>query len=569
MRFGKRVFGFAVAGSLLLAIGTGDAHGQGTAMMAMKPKPAAADTGAPAAMTPALVATDLGLIDVKAGDLLKPTTNDWLSYNGDHTGSRYSTLTEITPANVSRVRAKWVFHSSDAGALEGTPVVAAGVMFVTSGNDAFALDAATGNQLWHHVRSVTQGLIDDAASHHNRGVAVLGTRVFMTTDNAHLLCLDARSGNVLWDTFYATGHKNYGATSAPMVIKNLVVTGTSGGDDGARGFLAAFDSQTGKEVWRFWSIPGPGEFGNESWPNDLWEHGGGAMWMPGTFDPELNTLYWGTGNPTPDYDGSGRPGDDLYTCSVVALDPDTGKLKWHFQYSPHNLYDYDSVQTPVLINAKFKGEPRKLLMSANRNGFLYILDRTNGKFLFGEKFVSNLSWASGLDEKGRPISNGLVPNDKGVLVCPSIDGATNWYSPSYNAATNMFYFRSQEACTIFTSRSEKFEEGHTFYATGDRRPPGEIVKGFLNAFSLEKLQMTIHEPQIGTDHTWAGVMSTVTGLVAYGNQQNFIIADAHNGKPLWHFNLGQVPHASPMSYGINGRQYFAIAAGTDIFVFGL
>ena len=566
MGFGKRVFGFAVVASLLLAMGTDDALGQSPTP---KPKLPAAKAGAPAERTTVSHASDLGQIEVKSADLLKPTTNDWLSYNGDHTGSRYSTLTEITPANARHLQAKWVFHSHDAGALEVTPVVAAGVMFLTSGNDAYALDAATGNQLWHHVRPVTQGLIDDASSHHNRGVAVLGTRVFMTTDNAHLLCLDARSGNLLWDTLYTTGNKNWGATSAPMVIKNLVVTGTSGGDDGVRGFIAAFDPQTGKEVWRFWSIPGPGEFGNQSWPNGLWEHGGGAMWMPGTFDPELNTLYWSTGNPTPDYDGSVRPGDDLYTCSVVALDPDTGKLKWYFQYSPHNLYDYDSAQTPVLINAKFKGEPRKLLVSANRNGFLYILDRTNGKFLFGQKFASNMSWASGLDEKGRPISNSLIPDEKGVLVCPSVDGATNWYSPSYNAATNMFYFRSQEACTILTSKSEEFGDGRTFYATGGRRPPGEVVKGFLNGFSLDKLQMTIHEPQIGNDYTWAGVMSTATGLVAYGNQQNFIVADAHNGKPLWHFNLGQVPHASPMGYGIGGKQYFAIAAGSDVFVFGL
>jgi alcohol dehydrogenase (cytochrome c) len=560
----RRVFEAAVAGLMLLTMAAQGLYGQSGAT---KPKTVTSAIAAAKGEVPA--AREVGQVDVKPSDLLKPTSNDWLSYNGDHTGSRYSHLTEITPANASRLQAKWVFHSRDAGALEVTPVVAAGVMFVTSANDAFALDAATGNQLWHHVRPVTQGLVDDAASHHNRGVAILGNRIFMTTDNAHLLCLDARSGNVLWDVLYAPAKSNFGATSAPMVIKNLVVTGTSGGDDGARGFIAAFDSQTGKEVWRFWAIPAPGEFGNESWPNGLWEHGGGAMWMPGTYDPELNLLYWGTGNPTPDYDGSVRPGDDLYTSSVVALDCDTGTLKWYFQYSPHNLYDYDSVQTPVLFNAKFKGEQRKLLMSANRNGFLYLLDRTNGKFLFGEKFASNLTWASGLDEKGRPISNNLVPDDKGVLVCPSVDGATNWYSPSYSAATNMFYFRSQEACTIFTSRPEKFEEGKTFYGGGGRRPPGGTVKGFLNGFSLDTLQMTFHAPQIGGDYTWAGVMSTVTGLIAYGNQQNFIVADGHNGKPLWHFNLGQVPHASPMSYGIDGKQYFAIAAGSDIFVFGL
>ncbi|MEO6910724.1 MAG: PQQ-dependent dehydrogenase, methanol/ethanol family, partial [Edaphobacter sp.] len=330
-----------------------------------------------------------------------------------------------------------------------------------------------------------------------------------------------------------------------------------------------FDPLTGKELWRFWTIPGPGEFGNESWPGDMYLHGGGAMWMPGTYDPELNTIYWGTGNPTPDYDGSVRPGDDLYTSSVVALDPDTGKLKWYFQYSPHDLYDYDSVQTPVLINATFQGKPRKLLVSANRNGFLYILDRTNGKYLFSKKFSFSLNWAKGIAENGRPISNNLLPDDKGVLVCPGVTGATNWYSPSYNPVTNMFYFRSQEACSILTSRPESFEEGKTYYGGGGRRPIGEAVKGFVNAFSLDKLDFAWRAQQVGTEYTWAGVMSTASGLVAYGSQQDFIILDAHTGKSLWHFNLGQVPHASPMSYGVQSKQYFAIAAGTDIFAFAL
>ena len=293
-----------------------------------------------------------GVINVQENDLLKkPVADNWPSYNGDYTGARYSSLTQITPGNVGRLAAQWVFHPRVVSPLEVTPVVVAGIMFVTSANDAYALDAKTGNVLWHHVRPVSPGLIDDPGQHHNRGVAILGTRLYMETDNAHLLCLDARSGHLLWDVAYATGNKNYGATSAPLIVKDKVVVGISGGDDGVRGFLAAFDAETGEEKWRFWTIPGPGEKGNESWPGDTYLHGGGATWMPGTYDPDLNTLYWGTGNPAPDYDGGIRPGDDLYTSCLLALDPDTGTLKWYFQFSPHNLYDYDAVQTPVLVNA--------------------------------------------------------------------------------------------------------------------------------------------------------------------------------------------------------------------------
>jgi alcohol dehydrogenase (cytochrome c) len=512
-----------------------------------------------------------GLIDVRQSDLKQTAIKDnWVSYNGDYTGRRYSSMTEITPANAAHLAAKWVFHTREDGPLEVTPVVIAGVMFITSANDVYALDAATGEELWHHSRPITQGLIDDAASHHNRGIAILGTRIYMETDNAHLLCLDARSGNMIWDILYATGNKNYGATSAPLIVNDKVVVGTSGGDDGVRGFLAAFDAQTGKEAWRFWTIPGPGEKGNESWPGDMYLHGGGTTWMPGTFDPALNTLYWGTGNPSPDYDGSVRPGDDLYTSSLLALDPDTGKLKWYFQYSPHNLYDYDAEQTPVLVNANFRGRPRKVIVTASRNGFLYILDRTNGKYLYSRKFIAEENWAKGIDENGRPISNNLIPDEKGVLVCPSSSGGTNWYSPSYSEATHMFYFRSMEACSIFTSKTEPFEEGREYYSTGNRRPMGETTKGFINAFDLNKLDFAWRNSLIGKRFAWAGVMSTATGLVAFGDDaQNFVVLDGRTGAPLWHFNLGQTPRASPMSYAVNGKQYFALAAGDDLFAFAL
>ncbi len=379
--FSKYGFGFAAASLVLLALGTSNAQ---TAAKAAAAKPAAARSSAAKTAAPASASGDIGMLDVSWMTLTqKQVPHDWVYYNGDYSGRRYSALGEITPANVSHLGAKWIFRvPGNPSSMEVTPVVVNGIMFVTAQNDVYALDAKTGKQLWHHGRAITQGLIDDASSHHNRGVALLGTRVYMLTDNAHLLCLDSRTGALIWDVLYATGNKNYGATGAPMIIKDKVIVGTSGGDDGVRGFLAAYDAKTGKEVWRFWTIPGPGEPGNESWPGDMWQHGGATTWMPGTYDPELKTLFWGTSNPSPDFDGSVRPGDDLYTSSLLALDPDTGKLKWHFQYSPHDLYDYDGVQTPVIVNANFKGQPRKLIVTANRNGFLYILDRTNGKYLY-------------------------------------------------------------------------------------------------------------------------------------------------------------------------------------------
>jgi len=511
-----------------------------------------------------------GAINVQQKDLLqKPVAGNWPSYNGDYTGARYSSLTQITPGNVGRLTAQWVFHPRVVSPLEVTPVVVAGIMFVTSANDAYALDAKTGNVLWHHVRAVSPGLIDDPGQHHNRGVAILGTRLYMETDNAHLLCLDARSGHLLWEVAYATSNKNYGATSVPLIVKDKVVVGISGGDDGVRGFLAAFDAETGEEKWRFWTIPGPGEKGNESWPGDAYLHGGGATWMPGTYDPDLNTLYWGTGNPAPDYDGSVRPGDDLYTSCLLALDPDTGMLKWYFQFTPHNLYDYDAVQTPVLVNTSLKDQQRKLIVTANRNGFLYILDRTNGKFLFGRSFVDTQNWAKGLDGNGRPISAGLIPDEKGERVCPANGGATNWYSPSYNPATHIFYFRSFEACALIQSNTRPFAEGQAYYASGIRTT-GETGKSNINAFDLDTLDFVWRSLQFGRNKGWGGVMSTATGLVAFGDDaQNFVVVDGRTGKSLWHFHVGQSVHASPMSYAVDARQYLAIAAGGDVFSFAL
>ena len=513
----------------------------------------------------------LGDIQVQSSDLQNTTLrDDWPSYNGDYTGRRYSSLTQVTPENAHELRAQWVFHSRNAGILEVTPVVIAGVMFVTGSNDAYALDAVTGKTLWHHTRPVSQGLIDDAAGHINRGVAVLGTHIYMETDNAHLLCLDARSGNLIWDVAYAPGNRNYGATSAPLVVKDKVLVGTSGGDDGVRGFVAAFDANTGKEVWRFWTIPAPGEFGSSSWPGDMYKHGGGTTWMPGTYDPQLNTIFWGTSNPSPDFDGSVRPGDDLYTNCVLALDPDTGKLKWYFQLTPHDLYDYDATETPVLVDAVYQGQPRKLIIEANRNGFIYILDRTNGKFLAAQQFSLLQNWAKGIDADGRPIPTGNVPTAAGTRVCPGVAGATNWFSPAYSEVTHLFYFMTLEDCNVYSTRTEEFEEGKAYYSTGTKHLPDENARKYLLAFDFDKGKFAWRNSQVGNAQSFAGVMTTASGLVAFGDDaEEFEIVDGRTGASLWHFNVGQPLHASPMSYGVNGKQYFAIAAGNDLFSFAL
>src|SRR6202158_246879 len=510
-------------------------------------------------------------IDVSTEALAaQPVADNWLSYNGDYTGRRFSRLTQITPQNVPLLRAEWVFHAPNSNSLEVTPVVYNGIMFVTFANDAYALDAQAGRTIWHYSRPVTEGLIDDAAQHHNRGVALWHSHVYMETDNAHLLCLDARSGHLLWDVAYATGNKNYGATSAPLVVKDKVLVGTSGGDDGVRGFVAAFDAETGKLAWRFWTIPGPGEFGSASWPGELYKRGGGTTWMPGTYDPELNTIYWGTSNPSPDFDGAVRPGDDLYTDCVLALDPETGKLKWYFQFTPHDLFDYDATETPVLVDAVYQGQPRKLLVQANRNGFLYVRDRTTGKFLSATQFSQKLNWAKGIDADGRPIRTNLQPSAEGTEICPGIVGATNWYSPSYNPANHLFYFLALEECGTFFLKPERFSEGRTYYATGFQRTRGTKGQKLLLAYNLDKGAFEWQYPQTGDGNSSGGTMTTAGGLVFFGDDaESFEAVAANTGAPLWHFTTGQKMHASPMSYAIRGKQYVAIASGSDIFSFAL
>jgi len=511
------------------------------------------------------------LIDVQAEQLVsKPVSGNWVSYNGDYTGRRYSSLREINVSNVSQLRAQWTFHVPNSDRLEVTPVVVDGIMFVTSANDAYALDAQTGRTLWHYARPITERLIDDASQHHNRGVGIWHSRIYIETDNAHLLCLDARSGHLLWDVAYTDGNPNYGATSAPLVVKDKVLVGTSGGDDGVRGFVAAYDALTGKEAWRYWTITAPGEFGSSSWPGESWKLGGATTWMPGTYDPELNLIFWGTSNPAPDFDGGPRPGDDLYSDCLLALDADSGKLKWYFQFTPHDLYDYDAVETPMLVDANFRGVPRKLVVEANRNGFIYVLDRTNGKFLSATRFAEKLTWATGVDEKGRPAPTELKPSEAGTRICPGMEGATNWNSPSFSPETSELYFLALESCDIYYLKAQKFAPGQTYYATGTHHSEGDHNQKILLAYPLGGDKPSWRYVQAGEGRSMGGVMTTAGGLVLFGDDaHSFEAVDAQTGKPLWHFNTGQNIAASPMSYAVGTKQYVAIAAGSDVFSFAL
>jgi alcohol dehydrogenase (cytochrome c) len=501
--------------------------------------------------------------DVAAGD--------WPTYNGNLNGNRYSALNEIDTTTVRRLAPAWMFPIANANRLEGTPVVVDGTMFVTTANEAYALDAASGRPIWHYARPLTKGVIGDAAGAINRGVAVLGDRVFMVTDHAHLVALSRLNGKLLWDVAMADFHKHYGATGAPLVVNDLVLSGTSGGDEGDRGFLAAYDAQTGARVWRVWTIPSRGEPLDSTWRGRALEHGCGAAWLTGTYDAGTGLLYWPTGNPCPDYNGDERRGDNLYSSSVLALDPRTGAMRWYYQFTPHNVHDWDASETLALIDADFHGQPRKLLVQANRNGFFYVLDRITGQLLLSTPFVHKLTWSSGIGADGRPVVlPGSDPTVRGVRVCPSLEGATNWMSTAFNPSTHLYYVMALESCSIFTKSSAWWQQGKSFYGGGASRVPGEQRQKVLRAIDPQTGKIAWELPQIGDGESWGGVLSTAGGLVFYGDDGGALAAvNASTGTPLWHFNTNESWHASPMTYAVHGTQYVAVAAGSTIVAFAL
>jgi alcohol dehydrogenase (cytochrome c) len=493
---------------------------------------------------------------------------NWLTYSGNYASWRYSPLDQINAANVRRLQTEWVYQIAEKGVFETSPLVVDGILYGTGPDDtAFALDARTGKAIWRYQRALPSNL-PTCCGRVNRGMAILGTNLYMATLDAHLLALDTRTGNVIWDVEAADYHQGYTFTVAPLAVKDKIVVGVSGGEFAVRGFIDAYDANTGKRAWRHDTVPVPGEPGVETWAGTSWKTGGAPAWITGSYDPELNLIYWPTGNPGPDMYGGARRGDNLYSDCMLALDADTGKLKWYFQFTPHDVYDYDATQIPILIEADWKGPPRKLLVQVNRNGFFYVLDRMTGEFLLAKPFV-NVTWARGIGPDGRPVVVRLDHPLSGTdYVCPGTPGGTNWYSPSYNPQTGLVYVETREQCDLYTAAPPPFAEGQRFIGSAGNPFRGERGWGAVKAFDPHTGQ-TAWEYKLYSP-PWSGTLSTAGGLVFAGDiDGNLTALNARTGKDLWHFQVGAAITASAISYAIDGKQYVAIAAGSGLFAFGL
>ena len=511
----------------------------------------------------------------KSGDRFREVTSqlDWPNFNGQFSGNRFSTSAQINQSNVAHLLPKWVFPVPNGGRLQGTPIVVEGVMYIPATNTVIALDAGTGARLWTFTRPPTQGLTGNARGlGNNRALSIVGDRLFMQMDNAYLLALNRFSGKVLWETEMADWRQNYNTTGSLLAVENLIVAGTAGGEEGVRGFLAAYDQKTGKEIWRFRVIPAKGEKGSETWEGEDILHGGGPTWLTGSYDPETKTVYWTTGNAGPDFNGDNRKGDNLYTCSILALDVNTGKLKWHFQTTPHDEWDWDAVQPVLLLDTVWQGQPRKLLVQANRNGFLYVLDRISGKMLLATPLVKKVTWARGILEDGRPMMNpGQNPTADGTPVCPAVSGATNFFSSSFSPATGLFYVNTLESCAVYSKEpSGPWAAGAGYAGGGGRRAPEEKVQKFVRAYDIRTGKVVWEIAESGQGSSWSGTLSTAGGLVFFGDDGGALsAADAATGKVLWSYPFTDIPHSSPMTYVFDNRQYVAMTNGTQVYSFGL
>jgi len=505
---------------------------------------------------------------------------NWLTYSGTPLSQRHSLLNQITPANVKNLDLQWIYQARSLQKFEATPLLVDGVMYtVQAPNDVIALDAATGRIFW--IYSYNPGRAHPCCGRVNRGLAILGDTLFMGTIDAHLVAIDAKNGRPLWNTTIARAKSGYAITHAPLVLKDKVIIGTAGGEYGIRGFIAAYDAHTGKEAWRFYTIPGPGDSGHETWEGDSWQTGGGPVWMTGSYDPTLNLTYWGVGNPSPDWNGDVRLGDNLYSDSVVALDADTGKLKWYYQFTPHDDLDFDSVQVPVLADIEWQGQKRKVILWANRNGFFYVLDRQTGEFLLGKPFAK-VTWASGFDQKGRPVRvSGQTSSLEGTRIYPGNPGATSWYSPSYSPRTGLFYIPAwANSSSIFVKVPVEYKEGRE-YAAG--MPKSLIPFDWSPVPNFRKEEegygaVRAFDPQSGerkwefkmADVTEAGILTTASDLLFSGGREGYFYAlDARSGALLWKTSLGAAVISSPMTYSVGGKQYVAVNAGNCLFTFAL
>ncbi|HAS48288.1 PQQ-dependent dehydrogenase, methanol/ethanol family [Gammaproteobacteria bacterium] len=494
---------------------------------------------------------------------------NWMMYSGTLDSQRYSRLDQIDKSNVAELEMKWSYQIPVIDRAETVPTVVDGIMFITEApSNLTAVDARTGRVYWRYDHELPDDL-RICCGRNNRGVAILGETLFMSTLDAHLVAIDARTGNVLWDTEVADYEAGYSKTAAPLIVKDKVVTGIAGGEFGIRGFIDAYDPATGELEWRTYAIPGPGEPGNDSWSGDSWKTGGAATWITGSYDPDLNLIYWGTGNPGPDWNGDVRLGDNLYSDSALALDGDTGEIAWHFQFTPHDVHDYDSIQVPILADIEYQGSTRKVMMWANRNAFFYTIDRATGEFLEGDAYASQ-TWAQGLDPTGRPIRvPGMAPTYEGILVSPPIVGATNWYSPGYSQQTGLFYVTSFDGEQEFFKRDEDYEEGERFTGGGGRyNQPMDAFHSSIRAINPATAQIEWEFPIM--PRSSAGITTTAGGIVFTGSADGYFFAlDAATGEELWHISLGARVHAAPMTYAVDGKQFVTIASGNVVYTFGL
>jgi len=512
--------------------------------------------------------------------------HNWLTYSGNFSSTRHSGLKQITPSNIDELELSWVFQARSLENFTSTPLVVDGVMYVTQApNDVVALDAKSGRIYWVY-EYVPSAEARPCCGRVNRGVAILGQTLFMATIDAQLVALDAINGRPIWKTEVGEPEKGYAMTAAPLIIKDKVIVGVAGGEYGIRGYIAAYDASSGEEVWRFYTIPGPGEPGHETWHGDSWKTGGAPVWLTGSYDPDLNLTYWGIGNPGPDWNPEVRRGDNLYSDSVVALDGDTGELRWHFQFTPNDAYDFDAVQIPVLVDIEgADGRLIKVILWANRNGFFYALDRATGRFLNGRSFVT-VNWAEGLDDSGRPVQ---TPQPPGAVTFPGVQGGTNWYSPSYSPETELFYLSAWEnygSIYVQSPQEPEYREGQLFLGGFPQSP----IQGAASPPSLRRAQVNNTTEETGTgavvalnprtgerawsfemtDVTTSGILTTASDLLFTGGREGYFYAfNARDGELLWRSTLGGVIHNGPISYEVDDTQFVSVAAGNVLFTFAL
>jgi len=500
----------------------------------------------------------------------------WLTYSGDYSGKRHSPLKQITVDNVHRLAAQWTWQAEGMAigrGFESTPLVMDGVLYITGNNNmAWAVDARTGRQIWRYRRALPPGLTYGAGNPSNRGFAAHGDRLFMSTLDGHLLAFDRNTGRVLFDVVVDDFKAGHALIAAPLIVRDKVIVGNSGGDFPTRGFIDAYDPRTGARLWRFYTIPGPGEPGSETWSDaDVLPRGGGAAWVTGSYDPELNLIYWGTGNPNPDYYGGDRKGNNLFTASLVALDADTGKLRWHYQFTPHDLHDWDSNHVPVLADMTIRGQARKVVMVANRNGFFYTLDRTNGELIVAKPYI-NTKWAKEVGPDGPIVLNdGVIPpgGSEATTPCvPDFRGGTVFNPPSYDPSLQLFFVMARETCAYYTPAKMDVPRGGTFMSGGMRKL-AEPDFSALRALDPKTGEMK-WEHRFPTS-SLAGVMSTASGLVFAGDNEGFFNAfEGKNGKKLWSYRTGSpIWGAAGNSYMLDGRQHVLIESGNTLIAFAI